>query len=93
MKIDEIKLTNFRNYDQLNLKFSNNLNIIYGINGSIYIDFLPYLENIKKINLINENIYTEKELIFKYFKNENNNSDNLIVCDMIKQKVYIIGEC
>ena len=34
MKIDEIYLVNFRNYEQLNIKFSNYLNIFYGVNGS-----------------------------------------------------------
>lgn len=34
MKIQKIELTNFRNYDHLELNFSDNLNIIYGNNGS-----------------------------------------------------------
>lgn len=34
MKIEDICLTNFRNYDNLNVKFSDSLNIIYGLNGS-----------------------------------------------------------
>lgn len=34
MKIDTISLTNFRNYEKLNLTFSKSLNIIYGLNGS-----------------------------------------------------------
>lgn len=34
MKIQNIELTNFRNYEHLNLDFSDNLNIIYGNNGS-----------------------------------------------------------
>lgn len=34
MKISKLKLLNFRNYESLNLKFSNGLNIIYGDNGS-----------------------------------------------------------
>jgi len=33
MKINSLKITNFRNYDKLNLNFSDNLNIIYGNNG------------------------------------------------------------
>ncbi len=33
MKINSLKLTNFRNYSKLNLNFSGNLNIIYGKNG------------------------------------------------------------
>ena len=34
MKIDKIKIINFRNYDNINICFSDNLNIIYGLNGS-----------------------------------------------------------
>ena len=33
MKIHQLKLLNFRNYDKLDLKFSSNCNIIYGKNG------------------------------------------------------------
>ena len=33
MKIDNLSLTNFRNYETLNISFEN-LNIIYGLNGS-----------------------------------------------------------
>lgn len=33
MKINKLKLVNFRNYETLNLNFHNNLNIIYGNNG------------------------------------------------------------
>ena len=34
MKINNLKLNNFRNYDRLDLKFSDTLNIIYGTNGA-----------------------------------------------------------
>jgi DNA replication and repair protein RecF len=34
MQIQELKLLNFRNYDKLDISFHNNLNIIYGKNGS-----------------------------------------------------------
>lgn len=34
MKIQNIKISNFRNYDNMNLSFSPKLNIIYGQNGS-----------------------------------------------------------
>ena len=34
MTIDSIKLKNFRNYESVSLKFSPNINIIYGKNGS-----------------------------------------------------------
>lgn len=34
MKIDSLKIINYRNYDKLNIKFSDKLNIIYGLNGS-----------------------------------------------------------
>lgn len=33
MKINTLKLRNFRNYENIELKFSDNLNIIYGNNG------------------------------------------------------------
>lgn len=34
MKISSLKLINFRNYERINLTFQDNLNIIYGNNGS-----------------------------------------------------------
>ena len=34
MKIQHLKLLNFRNYEKLELNFSDNINIIYGNNGS-----------------------------------------------------------
>ena len=34
MIISNLRLYNFRNYEQLNIDFSNNLNIIYGNNGT-----------------------------------------------------------
>ncbi len=34
MKIDQLKLYNFRNYDQLDINFNDHTNIIYGVNGS-----------------------------------------------------------
>lgn len=34
MKISSLKLVNFRNYERINLTFQDNLNIIYGNNGS-----------------------------------------------------------
>ena len=33
MKIDDLKLLNFRSYSSLYLKFNDKLNIIYGMNG------------------------------------------------------------
>ena len=34
MKLKEIKLTNFRNYKEVNLEFNPNINIFIGDNGS-----------------------------------------------------------
>ena len=34
MYIEKLKLTNFRNYESLDVSFSSTLNIIYGSNGS-----------------------------------------------------------
>lgn len=34
MELTHLKLTNFRNYEKLNLTFSKNINIIYGKNGT-----------------------------------------------------------
>ena len=33
MKISSLKLVNFRNYEKINLEFSDTMNIIYGNNG------------------------------------------------------------
>ena len=34
MKIDNINLVNFRNYEKLDISFGDGLNIFYGKNGS-----------------------------------------------------------
>lgn len=34
MKIDQLKLVNFRNYDHLEINFNDHMNIFYGVNGS-----------------------------------------------------------
>ena len=48
MKISNLRLVNFRNYDTLNIDFSNALNIIYGDNGSGKSNLIEaiYLKNI-----------------------------------------------
>ena len=33
MKIENLKLTNFRNYEKLDVTFNDHLNLIYGNNG------------------------------------------------------------
>ena len=63
MKIDEISLVNFRNYEQLNLKFSNSLNIIYGINGSgktNLVEAIYLLSLTKSFRISNDKILIKK---------------------------------
>lgn len=63
MQITELKLTNFRNYESLNLKFSKNINIIIGNNGEGKTNIL---ESIYVLSLTKSNRYgVENNLINK----------------------------
>ena len=66
--------------------------LIFVNNGAIFIYSLPYLENINKIQLIEENKYHEFDLLIKCYQNKSNNSENLFACDRNEMKIYIIGD-
>ena len=66
--------------------------LIFVNNGAIFIYSLPYLENINKIQLIEENKYHEFDLFIKCYQNKSNNSENLFACDRNEMKIYIIGD-
>ena len=57
MYINRIKLTNFRNYDELEVNFHDNLNVIYGNNGNgktNIVEAIIYLSNLKSFRGVND---------------------------------------
>ena len=66
--------------------------LIFVNHGFIYFFSLPFLEDINKIKLIDENIYNDYDLMLKYYQNKNKNIENLIACDRHKKIIYIIGD-
>ena len=81
MKITNLKLVNYRNYDQLNINFSNNINIIYGNNGT------------GKSNLIEAIYLLSLTKSFRTLDDKNlikNNTNTALVKGIIDNKVYFI---
>lgn len=81
MIISNLRLYNFRNYEQLNIDFSNNLNIIYGNNGtgkSNLIEAIYLLSLSKSFRTMDD-----KNLIRK-------NSDVCLVKGVVDNKTYFI---
>lgn len=67
MKIDRLKLKNFRNYDSLDISFNDNLNIIIGNNAQGKTNILEaiYFLSITKSNLaINDKTCIRKNMLF-----------------------------
>lgn len=63
MKIESLNITNFRNYDKLNIKFANNLNILYGLNGSgktNLVEAIYLLALTKSFRISNDKILIQK---------------------------------
>jgi DNA replication and repair protein RecF len=63
MKIDSLNLINFRNYKNLNIEFSNFLNIIYGLNGSgktNLVEAIYLLSLTKSFRISNDKILIKK---------------------------------
>ena len=63
MKIETINLTNFRNYEKLEVKFSDNLNIVYGLNGSgktNLVEAIYLLSLTKSFRISNDKILIKK---------------------------------
>ena len=63
MKIEHIKLTNFRNYDELELDFNPNINIIVGNNGQGKTNIL---ESIYVLSLTKTNRYGLEDNLIKF---------------------------
>ena len=83
MIITNLRLYNFRNYEQLNIDFSNNLNIIYGNNGtgkSNLIEAIYLLSLSKSFRTMDD-----KNLIRK-------NNDVCLVKGVVDNKTYFIAE-
>ena len=81
MKITNLKLVNYRNYDQININFSNNINIIYGNNGT------------GKSNLIEAIYLLSLTKSFRTLDDKNlikSNSNTALVKGIIDNKVYFI---
>lgn len=67
MIISNLRLYNFRNYEQLNIDFSNNLNIIYGNNGtgkSNLIEAIYLLSLSKSFRTMNDKNLIRKIVMF-----------------------------
>ena len=67
MKILNLKLTNFRNYEKLNINFHDNLNIIYGNNGmgkTNLVEAIGVLALTRSFRLVNDKnmIYKDKNI-------------------------------
>ena len=98
MKIENICLTNFRNYDNLNVTFSDVLNIIYGLNGSgktNLIEAIYLLALSKSFRISNDKVLIKKGKI-KAKVNGNvlkNNDSNLYGVEItLDGKVVSINE-
>lgn len=81
MIISNLRLYNFRNYEQLNIDFSNNLNIIYGNNGtgkSNLIEAIYLLSLSKSFRTMDDNNLIRK------------NSDVCLVKGVVDNKTYFI---
>ncbi len=63
MRIEHLKLTNFRNYSSLELDFNNNVNIIIGDNGKGKTNIL---ESIYVLSLTKTNRYGVEENLIKF---------------------------
>lgn len=96
MKIDNLKITNFRNYDKMSLNFSHNLNIIYGLNGSgktNLIEAIYLLSLTKSFRITNDKVLlkkgTEKAIVEGEFKKRNDTSNYKVTIDNLGKKVEI----
>lgn len=66
MKINNIKLVNFRNYEKLDLDFADQLNIIYGLNGTgktNLVEAIYLLSLTKSFRISNDKILIKKGAI------------------------------
>lgn len=87
MRIEHLKLTNFRNYSSLELDFNNNVNIIIGDNGKGKTNIL---ESIYVLSLTKTNRYGVEENLIK-FDEEIAKLEGIVRKDDLikKQEIYL----
>ena len=87
MKIKQIKLINFRNLENVELNFINNINIIIGRNGAGKTNILEavYLNSVTKSFRANKDFLTIKTII----KENSYNEKVLYNIDKISKKIYL----
>lgn len=64
MKIQNVKLKNFRNYESLNINFDSNVNLIYGKNGTgktNIVEAIYYLALTKSFRVNNDRLLMKKD--------------------------------
>lgn len=82
MKIRDIKLLNFRNYDDLKLEFSDNINVIIGNNGEGKTNIL---ESVYVLSLTKSNRYGVDTDLIKFDKPAFKIEGNVIDDEMLKK--------
>ena len=82
MKIRDIKLLNFRNYDELNLEFSDNINVIIGNNGEGKTNIL---ESVYVLSLTKSNRYGADNDLIKFGKENLKVEGNVIDDDLLRK--------
>lgn len=82
MKIRDIKLLNFRNYDDLKLEFSDNINIIIGNNGEGKTNIL---ESVYVLSLTKSNRYGVDNDLIQFGKENLRIEGNVIDDDLLRK--------
>ena len=82
MKIRDIKLLNFRNYDDLKLEFSDNINVIIGNNGEGKTNIL---ESVYVLSLTKSNRYGVDTDLIKFNKNSFKLEGTIIDDDLLRK--------
>ena len=97
MKIKHLKLTNFRNYQKLDLNFNENLNIIYGKNGmgkTNLVEAIYTLALTKSFRTNDDQILIKKDEVSTKIEGEvetNTNNNYEVVINELGKKVKIDG--
>ena len=99
MKLEILKLTNFRNYSKISFQPSENINILYGKNGSgktNIVEAIYILALTKSFRTLNDkNLIKKNEDFFKingHFSNANLKNEFKIVLDSKGKTVFIDGD-
>ena len=96
MKIENIKIFNFRNYDNVEIFFSNNLNIFYGLNGSgktNLVEAIYLLSLTKSFRIGKDSVLikqgTDKSIIEGEVRKEENNTKYKVILNKEGKQVLI----